>query len=355
MKKIFNKLKIFFSKKEKKKNKEYCYFEKEINNKTKIKNNELEKINELIEKKLKKSLIILDKKAGKTSAEEVYNLRRILKLGKKNKNIKIGHSGTLDPKVTGVLVIGLGSGTKVLEYILLAEKQYETEIIFHKKVLRKDFIKALKEFTGTITQLPPLKSAVKRKERKREVYDLKLIYFSPDGRSAKFISSVERGTYMRKLCHDIGIFLKIGAHMGELRRIKAGYFSLRNSKIITTEKIKKLYNSDKIEDKRELLNYFYDIEELFLRINNDKVKKIFIKNESLIYIKSGNPIRNKNIEKEIMKKDFLNNFKKCQIVSIFVLNKKLKEEVIAIGEVIEELSIEQKDEENEVIKIKKNF
>ena len=230
-----------------------------------IKKLELFEIENLIEKKLKSSLLILDKRSGKTSADEVYDLRRILSLGKKNKNIKIGHSGTLDPKVTGVLVIGLGKGTKVLEYILLAEKVYETEIIFHKKVKREEFLKSLKKFTGIITQLPPVKSSVKREEREREIYDLKLTNFSSDMRSAKFISSVEKGTYIRKLCHDIGEYLGVGAHMGELRRIKAGFFSLKNSKIITTEKIRILYKSNNINDKKELLEHFYDIEELFIR------------------------------------------------------------------------------------------
>lgn len=318
---------------------------------------EISNLNLKIEQKLQKSIIIIDKKEGVTSADEVYELRRIFKNKerKRENKIKIGHSGTLDPKVTGVLVMGLGKGTKVLEYILLSKKVYETEIIFHKKVTRNDFQKALKKFTGVITQLPPVKSSVKRKERQREIYNLKLTFFSSDQRSAKFISSVERGTYIRKLCHDMGEFLGTSAHMGQLRRIQAGVFNLENSKIITTKKIKELYNSNSIKDKKTLLSYFYNIEELFNRLDkNGKIRKIFINKESEKYIKSGNPIRIKN---------FISgkySIKKNEIFSIFIKNKD-KEEVLGIGTSLKKINFEINniiDEyedwyEEEIIKLKK--
>lgn len=193
-----------------------------------------------LDEKVARGVIVIDKEAGITSHDEVDRLRRIF--GTK----KVGHSGTLDPKVTGVLVCGLGRGTKVLEYVLLSEKVYDCEIIFHKPVHRQDFGQVMKEFTGTINQLPPVRSRVKRIGRDREVYGLELLDFSNDGRSALIRCRVERGTYIRKLCHDMGQVLKnvdgqsIGAHMGDLRRIQAGPFRLDTSRAVKTNYLQKL-------------------------------------------------------------------------------------------------------------------
>lgn len=133
-----------------------------------------------LEKKLQEeysnSLIVIDKKAGITSHDEIYNLRRIFNIK------KIGHSGTLDPKVTGLLIMGIGKGTKVLEYMLLSEKRYLAEFIFHKEIERKKFEKILKKFIGKIIQLPPVKSAVKREEREREVYKMDILDYDQNNR-----------------------------------------------------------------------------------------------------------------------------------------------------------------------------
>ena len=133
-------------------------------------------LEEKLKEKYQNSLILIDKKAGITSHDEVYNLRKIFKIK------KIGHSGTLDPKVTGLLVMGIGKGTKILEYMLLSEKRYIAEFIFHKKIEKKDFQKVLEKFIGKIVQLPPVKSAVKREEREREVYDLKILDYDKNQR-----------------------------------------------------------------------------------------------------------------------------------------------------------------------------
>ncbi|MFW0871442.1 MAG: RNA-guided pseudouridylation complex pseudouridine synthase subunit Cbf5 [Patescibacteria group bacterium] len=178
-------------------------------------------------------LIVLDKEAKITSHDEVDRLRQIYKTR------KVGHSGTLDPKVTGILVCGIGKGTKVLEYVLLGAKTYEAQIEFHKKLEQADFENVLVQFRGTIEQMPPHKSRVKRARREREVYKLELLDFAPNGRSARFRARVERGTYIRTLCHNMGQVLGVGAHMGTLRRIQAGPYSLSHTPTYTTKQLQK--------------------------------------------------------------------------------------------------------------------
>jgi H/ACA ribonucleoprotein complex subunit 4 len=93
----------------------------------------------------------------------------------------------------------------------------------HKEVDEKEIKSVVKEFTGKITQLPPLKSAVKRQHRQRTIYYIDLIDIV--GKDVLFVVGCQAGTYIRKLCHDIGKKLGVGAHMAELRRTKAGPFS----------------------------------------------------------------------------------------------------------------------------------
>jgi H/ACA ribonucleoprotein complex subunit 4 len=281
-------------------------------------------LDNLILKKISRGIFIIDKQSGRTSHDEVYFLRKnITSLsGKKN---KVGHSGTLDPKVTGVLVLGTGRGTKILEYILLSKKEYIAEFLFHKKVEEKKFKKSLKSFLGKIIQLPPVKSSVKREEREREVYDLKVLIFFSDGRKAKIFCSVERGTYIRKLAHDLGEKMGIRTSMGNLRRIRAGVFSEKNSRIISEKKLSEIFKNFSIYKKCLIkkvfyffnLNfYIYNIEEIFIRLEEEnKMKKIFVNKKSIKYILSGNPIRKKNLIKNKI------NFNKKEIVSIFYKGK----------------------------------
>lgn len=110
---------------------------------------------------LDKGVIVVDKDAGPTSHESVDFLKRILKIE------KAGHSGTLDPKVTGVLVCGLGRATKLMEYMLLSSKEYVCLMYVHKEITQEQLDDAIKKFTGKIKQTPPVVSAVKRQERER--------------------------------------------------------------------------------------------------------------------------------------------------------------------------------------------
>ena len=108
------------------------------------------------------------------------------------------------------------------KHLNLAGKEYVGIAHFHGDVSEADIRRAFSEFTGVIMQTPPIRSAVKRQARPRTVYELGALEI--EGRDVLFRTQVEGGTYIRKLVHDIGAYLRIGAHMGDLRRTKAGSF-----------------------------------------------------------------------------------------------------------------------------------
>ena len=139
--------------------------------------------------------------------------------------------------MTGVLPIGIGRGVKVLPVISKAGKVYEGVMHLHGEVTKEKLDEVFKKFTGKIEQLPPRVSAVARKLRTREIYWLTLRKF--DGKNAEFEVGCEAGTYIRKLCHDIGEYLKVGAHMALLRRLQAGPFKIDDS--VALPAIRKAY------------------------------------------------------------------------------------------------------------------
>jgi len=125
--------------------------------------------------------------------------------------------------VTGVLPIAIGRATRVLELLLKGGKEYVCIMHLHKPVDQKIIEKELKTFVGKITQLPPVRSAVKRQKRQREIYYLDILDIN--GQDILFTMGCQGGTYVRKFVHDFGKHLKIGAHMAELVRAKAGPFT----------------------------------------------------------------------------------------------------------------------------------
>ncbi len=166
---------------------------------------------------LHNGIILVDKPAGPTSHQVSDQIKKILKLP------KAGHSGTLDPNVTGLLPVALDKGTKVIQALLNAGKEYVCVMHVHEDIEEKKLKETIMSFVGKIRQLPPVKSAVKRQERTREVYSIEILEIK--GRDVLFIVDCQGGTYIRKLCSDIGEKLGCGAHMAELRRTKAGPFS----------------------------------------------------------------------------------------------------------------------------------
>ena len=169
-----------------------------------------------VEELINYGIINLDKPKGPTSHQVSAYVQQILKID------KAGHSGTLDPKVTGVLPVATGRATRIVQTLLIAGKEYITLMHLHKDVSEEEIRKACDAFVGKIRQLPPLKSAVKRDWRYRKIYYLDILEI--DGKDVLFRVGCQAGTYIRKICHDIGVKLG-GAHMAELRRTKAGPFN----------------------------------------------------------------------------------------------------------------------------------
>lgn len=165
---------------------------------------------------LERGVINLDKPSGPTSHEVTAWVKDILNIK------KAGHSGTLDPHVTGVLPIMLGEATRMVSTLLVAGKEYVCVMRMHADVSETRVRNILNKFQGVIYQRPPLVSAVKRQVRKRTIYYI--VFLEMNGRDVLFKVGCEAGTYIRKLCHDIGEAMGVGAHMYELRRTKSGPF-----------------------------------------------------------------------------------------------------------------------------------
>jgi H/ACA ribonucleoprotein complex subunit 4 len=160
--------------------------------------------------------INLDKTSGPTSHEVAAWVKRILEVE------KAGHSGTLDPKVTGILPVLLNNATRIMDTLLLAGKEYICLMRVHKPVPKKRIMEVCQEFMGPIYQKPPLKSSVVKELRVRTIYYLDILEI--EEQHVLMRVGCQAGTYIRKLCFDIGLALGCGANMEELRRTRAGPF-----------------------------------------------------------------------------------------------------------------------------------
>ena len=201
---------------------------------------------------LKYGFILLDKPPGPTSHETVAWLKRILKIP------KAGHSGTLDPQVSGVLPMGLGEGTKALEVLLYGPKEYHAIGRLHSLPSKEKLKKVLEEFTGEIYQKPPQRSAVLRQTRTRTIYDLELL--EQKERLILLRVLCEAGTYIRKLIYDIGELLGPGATMIELRRTRVHQFS-EDSHLVTLHELANAYSLwEEKKDDSKLLEIIRPIE-----------------------------------------------------------------------------------------------
>src|SRR3989338_5887164 len=169
------------------------------------------------EELLNNGVLCLNKPEGPSSHNVADFVKKILKTE------KVGHGGTLDPIVTGVLPISLGRATKIMEALLKAGKEYVCLMHLHSNVSQSNIHKAFKEFIGKITQLPPLKSAVKRQFREREIYYLEILEIK--NQDVLFVVGCQAGTYIRTLCVQIGKMLGTNAHMQQLVRTKEGPFN----------------------------------------------------------------------------------------------------------------------------------
>jgi len=162
-------------------------------------------------------VINLDKPSNPSSHEVVAWIKKILKVD------KTGHSGTLDPKVTGCLIVCINNSTRLVKAQQSAGKEYVAVVKLHQSLDKvKKLEKALDTLKGACFQRPPLISAVKKELRIRTIYETKLVEFDENRDMGIFWVSCEAGTYVRTLCVHIGYLLGCGAHMQELRRVRSG-------------------------------------------------------------------------------------------------------------------------------------
>lgn len=173
---------------------------------------------------LNNGIVNLDKPCGPTSHQVDSWIKKMLDIE------KVGHGGTLDPNATGVLPIALGDATKALQVLLYSGKEYVGVMKLHKDVDKKRIEEACSSFVGAITQMPPVRSAVKRERRTRHIYYIDVIQIKD--RDVLIRVGCEAGTYIRTLCVDIGRKLKTGAHLAELRRTKVGPLKEEDSFIL---------------------------------------------------------------------------------------------------------------------------
>ena len=183
-----------------------------------------------ISEHLDRGVVNIDKPAGPTSHEVVAWITDLLHIE------KAAHTGTLDPKVTGVLPVLLGVATKLAD-TFLGDKEYVCLMKLHREVDEDTVRKVSKEFVGEIYQRPPLKSAVKRQIRVRIVHSIEITEI--EGKNVLMRVGCEAGTYVRMLCHHIGLALGVGAHMSQLRRTKS--FPFDEDNLTTLQDLKDAY------------------------------------------------------------------------------------------------------------------
>lgn len=198
----------------------------------------------------------IDKPAGLTSFDVIRQLRRCCHIR------RIGHAGTLDPMATGVLPVALGFATRLIEYLMTGEKVYLTTLLLGaetdtqdaegqvvstgdwSQVTRSQVDEACAAMTGTILQMPPMFSALKRdgkplyqlarqgievprQAREIQIDSIEISRFEPPEIDLRVACG--KGTYIRTLCHDLGAQLGCGAHLTALRRVKNGIFEQAGS------------------------------------------------------------------------------------------------------------------------------
>ena len=213
---------------------------------------------------LTNGVISLDKPAGPTSHEVATWVRKILG------SERVGHGGTLDPGVTGILPTGIGNATKVMQALLPAGKEYVCVMELHNLAEENEIRQIVEEFIGKIYQRPPLRSAVKRVLRVREIYYNNIAEIK--GKLVLFRVGCEAGTYIRKLCSDIGEALGVGGHMRELRRTRVGPFR-EDEHLCSLYDLKDAYEFWKEDsDETELRKYLLPIEFALSHLPNISVR-----------------------------------------------------------------------------------
>lgn len=176
--------------------------------------------------------------------------------------------------MTGVLPIALEESRKIVQALLSSGKEYVCVMKLHREAKEKQVKKVLKEFENTIYQRPPLRSAVKRRLRTRRIYYIDFLEI--DGRNVLFKVGCEAGTYIRKLCFDIGEVLGCAAHMQELRRIRAGPF-VENGDLVTLHDVAYWFMEwQEQKDERILRKFIQPMEKVLVL-----VPKIYVRDSAV--------------------------------------------------------------------------
>ena len=163
------------------------------------------------------AFLIIDKPRGPSSHQVTAWVRDLLRVP------RAGHAGTLDPNVSGVLWVGVGSALKLLPLVLEFPKRYVALVTLHAPTSRERVAATLREFEGPVYQTPPLRSAVRRERRIRRIHHLRLVEM--EGVDLLLDVTADSGTYVRTLAVDLGEAMGVGAHMAELRRVATGPFT----------------------------------------------------------------------------------------------------------------------------------
>jgi predicted rRNA pseudouridine synthase len=223
-----------------------------------------------IKKKINNGFIIVDKPTNISSHELSSYIGKWL-------NVKAGHSGTLDPNVSGVLIVGLGKATRLLRFLTEQQKTYVC-LMRTDKELSEEQIRALfKRYETKIWQTPPEKSAVAKKPRLRQIYKLELLELKKD--LVLFKAVVEKGTYIRVLCKQLN------GQMLDLRRINAA--GIDEEQCVVMQKIYKAikdYNKGSIEELDKIIK---TPSEIFMM---SSIQKIYVNKKAAENIKKGAPL-----------------------------------------------------------------
>jgi H/ACA ribonucleoprotein complex subunit 4 len=206
---------------------------------------------------LRYGVINLDKPSNPSSHEVVAWIKRLLRAE------KTGHSGTLDPKVTGNLIVCVDRATRLVKSQQGAGKEYVCVARFHAAVPDTARVaRALEALTGAVFQRPPLISAVKRQLRVRTIYESKLLEHDPERHLAVFWISCEAGTYVRTLCVHLGLLLGVGAHMQELRRVRSGILGEQDTMVTMHDVMDAMWSLDNYKDESYLRRVVMPLEVL---------------------------------------------------------------------------------------------
>jgi H/ACA ribonucleoprotein complex subunit 4 len=276
-------------------------------------------------------IVNLDKLKGPSSHQTSDYVKKILKID------KAGHSGTLDPAVTGVQPVALGKATRITQFLLTAPKEYVCLMHLHQEVEEEKLREVINNFIGKIKQLPPIKSAVKRELREREIYEFEIIEIKDN--DVLFRVKCQAGTYIRKLCHDIGEALKVGAHMAELRRTQAGPFREEDN-LVTLNDLQDAFHYYTEEDNDKFLRHCIQPIENALKY----MSKCWIFDTTIESVSHGRDIGIPGISK-------LENFKKNETVAVMTI----KGELVTIGEALMSAVEINTKSKGLAIKVKKVF